>query len=96
MDGWLWTFDKDPRNPPVCGLSLCDVGSLRTTLNAVIHEDESGGFWAEVPSLPGCVTQGESLAEIKINIREAVEAWLEAAEPDPALEESAQIFEIAV
>lgn len=66
------------------------------TLKAVIHEDESGGFWAEVPSLPGCVTQGESIAEIKLNIREAVEAWLEAAEPDPTLEKSGQIFEVAV
>jgi predicted RNase H-like HicB family nuclease len=66
------------------------------TLKAVIHEDETGGFWAEVPSLPGCVTQGESLAEIKMNIREAVEAGLEAAEPDPTLEESGHIFEVAI
>lgn len=45
------------------------------TLKAVIHEAEEGGFWAEVPALPGCVTQGESLEELEANIHEAIEAW---------------------
>jgi predicted RNase H-like HicB family nuclease len=45
-------------------------------LKAVIHEAEEGGFWAEVPALPGCVTQGETLAEVKTNLREAAQGWL--------------------
>ena len=50
--------------------------SLRMTLKAIIHEADEGGFWAEVPALPGCFTQGESLQEIEANLHEAVEGWL--------------------
>lgn len=50
------------------------------TPEAIIHEAEEGGFWAEVPDLPGCFTQGETLEELSANIREAVGAWI-AAEP---------------
>jgi predicted RNase H-like HicB family nuclease len=49
-------------------------------LKAIIHEDESGGYWAEVPSLPGCVSQGETIEEVRENIHEAIEAWVEAGE----------------
>ena len=43
---------------------------------AVIHEAEEGGFGAEVPALPGCVTQGDTLEEVTSNVREAIEGWL--------------------
>jgi predicted RNase H-like HicB family nuclease len=43
----------------------------------VIHEDPEGGFWAEVPALPGCYTQGESIAELMDNAREAISGVLE-------------------
>jgi predicted RNase H-like HicB family nuclease len=49
-------------------------------LKALIHPAEEGGYWAEIPSLPGCVSEGDSLEEIKENIREAAEGWLEVAE----------------
>ncbi len=49
-------------------------------LQAVIHIAEEGGFWAEVPALPGCATQAETRAELEPNLREAVEGWLEAGE----------------
>ena len=48
----------------------------------IIHEAEEGGFWAEVPSLPGCFSQGETLEEVKKNIVEAIEAYLESVEKD--------------
>jgi len=48
----------------------------------IIHEAEEGGYWAEAPSLPGCFTQGETLEEIKENIREAIEVYLESQEKD--------------
>lgn len=48
------------------------------TLTAVIHEAEEGGFWAEVPALPGCYSQGETREEMEDNIRESAAAWLEA------------------
>jgi len=45
-------------------------------LKAIVHPAEEGGFWAEVPALPGCVTQAETLDELQINLREAIELWL--------------------
>ncbi len=45
-------------------------------LRVVIHEAEGGGFRAEVPSIPGCVTQGETFDELLENIYEAVEGCL--------------------
>ncbi len=48
----------------------------------------------EVPSLPGCFTQADTLEELKANIREAIEGWLLAGEPDATTTE--QILEISV
>jgi predicted RNase H-like HicB family nuclease len=45
---------------------------------AIIHEAEEGGYWAEVPSLPGCFTEGETLEEVKANLAEAIRGWLKA------------------
>ena len=45
-------------------------------VKAIIHPAEEGGFWAEVPALPGCVTQGETEEEVTSNLREAIELWL--------------------
>ncbi len=42
-------------------------------LKVVIHEAEESGYWAEVPSIPGCVTQGDSFDALLNNIPEAVE-----------------------
>ncbi|HEX5269827.1 MAG TPA: type II toxin-antitoxin system HicB family antitoxin [Gemmataceae bacterium] len=53
---------------------------LAVTLTAVVHpEPEAGGFSAEVPALPGCYTQGETLEEVQANLKEAAEAWLASA-----------------
>ena len=46
-------------------------------ISIVVHEAEEGGYWAEVPSLPGCATQGDSLQELLRNLAEAVEGWLD-------------------
>ncbi|MCP4663032.1 MAG: type II toxin-antitoxin system HicB family antitoxin [bacterium] len=48
-------------------------------LTTLVHPAEEGGFWAEVPALPGCVSEGETLEETLANIREAAEGWLEVA-----------------
>ncbi|MCX5758285.1 MAG: type II toxin-antitoxin system HicB family antitoxin [Candidatus Hydrogenedentes bacterium] len=45
-------------------------------LKANIHEAEEGGYWAEVPAIPGCATQGETFDELKHNLREAIEGCL--------------------
>ena len=45
-------------------------------VKVVIHEAEEGGYWAEVPALPGCVTEGDTRSELLANLREAVEGCL--------------------
>ena len=53
---------------------------LTVTVTALVYpEPEAGGFSAEVPALPGCYTQGETLDEVRANLREAVEGWLSSA-----------------
>jgi len=47
-------------------------------LKVIIHEAQEGGYWAEVPSIPGCATQGESFDELLNNLYEAVEGCLPA------------------
>jgi predicted RNase H-like HicB family nuclease len=49
----------------------------------VIHPAEEGGFRAEVPGLPGCVSEGETLEEVRTNIREALEGVLEVMQDMP-------------
>lgn len=45
-------------------------------IKVVVHEAEEGGYWAEVPAIPGCATQGETLDELMSNVHEAVEGCL--------------------
>lgn len=47
-----------------------------------IHAAEEGGFWVEVPALPGCYSQGESLDEALSNAKEAIETHLDALKQD--------------
>ena len=45
-------------------------------LKVVVHEAEEGGYWAEVPAIPGCATQGETFEDLLKNLYEAVEGCL--------------------
>lgn len=45
-------------------------------MKVIVHEAEEGGYWAEVPSIPGCATQGETFEELTTNLEEAIEACL--------------------
>ena len=65
-------------------------------IRAIVHEAEEGGFWAEVPALPGCVTQGETLDEIRVNIKEAIELRLEAGEETDGCKPEGQVLELAI
>ena len=65
-------------------------------LKAIIHEAEEGGYWAEVPALPGCVTQGDTKEELEENLREAIHAWLSAGEGGFESGTDHQILEVAV
>jgi predicted RNase H-like HicB family nuclease len=66
------------------------------TLKAIIHEAAEGGFWAEVPALPGCVTQGESVEEVTLHLREAIEGWLSVETPEAPAAESDRVIELAL
>ena len=51
-------------------------------LKVVIHEEKKNGFWAEIPSMPGCFTQADTLDELIPNIYEAVEGYLKVREEE--------------
>ena len=63
-------------------------------LQAMIHPAEEGGFWAEIPAFAGCVSEGETLEETLLNIKEAAEGWLEVAALRIKNEAQVQIAEI--
>ena len=64
-------------------------------LQVVIEKDETGYYVAEVPALPGCLSQGRTITEAKANIKEAVKGWL-AVMNNKAKQRQMQIVEISV
>jgi predicted RNase H-like HicB family nuclease len=65
-------------------------------LKVVVHEAEEGGYWAEVPGIPGCATQGETFDELLTNIYEAVEGCLSVDVQDIEVSAKDKVMEIAV
>ena len=65
-------------------------------LKVIIHRAEEGGLWAEVPALPGCVTQAETMEELIPNIYEAVEGCLSVDIEPSSIDEHSKLMEIAV
>jgi predicted RNase H-like HicB family nuclease len=65
-------------------------------IKAIIHEAEEGGFWAEVPALPGCSTQGETLEELTENLKDAIALWLDVGEDEIESQSADRILEVAV
>ena len=65
-------------------------------LKAVIHEAEEGGYWAEIPAIPGCATQGETFEELLKNIYEAVEGCLAVDIAPVSQSRQTRVIEIAV
>ena len=58
-------------------MSPMDIKELEQALTPVIHE-EDGRFWAEIPAMPGCFSDGDTEEEARRNIIEAAHGWLEA------------------
>jgi len=65
-------------------------------LKVVIHEAEEGGYWAEVPSIPGCATQGETFEELLENLYEAIEGCLAVDLKKVRKTRTSRVVEIAV
>jgi predicted RNase H-like HicB family nuclease len=69
----------DPGPSGAAGGAWEAVKSEAMKLKVIVHQAEEGGYWAEVPSIPGCATQGETFEELLQNLYEAVEGCLSAA-----------------
>lgn len=65
-------------------------------IKVIVHEAEEGGYWAEVPAIQGCATQGETFEELLTNLYEAIEACLSVDVDDVELAPQARVLEIAV
>lgn len=65
-------------------------------MKAIVHQSEEGGFWAEVPALPGCITEGDTWEELLANLEDAIQGWLEVANDIQQAGTEEQIVEIVV
>ncbi len=65
-------------------------------LAVIVHKAEEGGYWAEVPAIPGCATQGDTFEELLANLYQAVEGCLAVNLQDIPLSENDRLMEIAV
>jgi predicted RNase H-like HicB family nuclease len=65
-------------------------------IKVVVHEAEEGGYWAEVPAIPGCASQGETMDELLQNLREAIEGCLSIDVAEPKGGGQQRILEIAL
>ena len=66
------------------------------TIKVVVHEADEGGYWAEVPAIPGCATQGETMDELLANVHEAIEACLSVEVDPPESTRNDQVVELAL
>jgi predicted RNase H-like HicB family nuclease len=65
-------------------------------IKVVVHEAEEGGFWGEVPAIPGCASQGETLDELLANLHEAIEGCLAIDVAEPRQSGRERVLEIAL
>ena len=65
-------------------------------VKAIVHDAEEGGFWAEVPAIPGCATQGDTMDELLANLREAIEGCLSVEVKPMQVSEKERVVEIAI
>ena len=65
-------------------------------IKVVVHDAEEGGYWAEVPAIPGCATQGDTFEELLKNLYEAVEGCLSVDVEHPKSTGTDRVLEIAI
>jgi len=65
-------------------------------IKVIVHEAEEGGYWAEVPGIPGCATQGETFEELLHNLYEVVEGCLSVDISQAQVSGEGRVLEIAV
>ena len=65
-------------------------------IKVIVHEAIEGGYWAEVPAIPGCATEGDTWDELLSNLYEAIEGCLSIDVSTLPIDEKAKILEIAI
>jgi predicted RNase H-like HicB family nuclease len=65
-------------------------------IKVVVHEAEEGGYWAEVPAIPGCATEGDTFEELLQNLYQAVEGCLSVDIASPQTGDKDRVVEIAI
>lgn len=65
-------------------------------LKVIIHKAQEGGYWAEVPAIPGCMTQGETMQDLIKNLYDAVEGCLSIDMDKVPLQSNDTVMELAV
>ena len=79
-----------------CQTGLCKRIIQIMKLKVIVHEAEEGGYWAEVPAIPGCATQGDTFEELLSNLYEAVEGCLSVDVSPAQVTAGDRVLEIAV
>src|SRR5947208_1121961 len=74
----------------------CKTRSRKMKIKVIVHEAEEGGFWSDVPAIPGCASQGETIEELIANLHEAIEGCLAVDVAVPRPGGTARILEIAL
>ena len=77
-------------------IDLCKSIIQVMELKFIVHEAEEGGYWAEVPAIPGCATQGDTFEELLSNLYEAVEGCLSVDVSPSQVTANDRVLEIAV
>jgi predicted RNase H-like HicB family nuclease len=62
----------------------------------IVHTEEEGGYWAEVPALPGCITEGDNWEELIDNLQDIIQGWLDVANNIHTIESEDKIIEMTV
>ncbi len=65
-------------------------------LKVILEPSDENGYTAYVPSLPGCISEGDTKEEVLANIREAIELYLEPVEDDLTASANAEQLELAI
>ncbi len=81
---------------PILALDIGLDRSATVKIKVVVHEAEEGGFWAEVPAIPGCATQGETMDELLRNVHEAIEGCLSVDVAELKPDDKGRVLEIAL
>ena len=95
MDGSV-RFDLNPSLIPAVLKWIVYFTDRPMKLTVSVHEAIEGGYWAEVPAIPGCATEGDSWDELISNLHEAIEGCLSIDRSQLEIDDKSQLLELAI